>query len=287
MATLNGWDDASAAQVDRLFLADDENGCEVLRGDVAAAFAWLVEQIHTRVERVTVLNGWRSRAFNTSVGGHPGSNHISATAIDVNGGRHPYEAHQRGQPYSSGFTAAQTAEVRRILAEADGLFTWGLDFPVGLRDAMHFEITTGRRASAVRAFVTTGTSSTRQEDDMGELDPKQRIPVTGEAATVLGLKEQSLGGMLGYASAGFRQNRRDAARILAGQRAILVALGQAVDERAIAAQVVATLRDDLTEVLLAEIRTRKVGVTRKAAETIAAATVAQLTERFAVEPGGD
>lgn len=152
MATLNGWPEVSEQGVVRIVVGGDANGATVLAGDAATAFRWLLEQFHTRVEPITEVNGWRSAAFNKQIGGAARSNHISGTAVDVNGAKHPFEHHHPGKTYSSGFTAAQEREVRSILREAR-LFAWGLDFPVGRRDAMHFELATGTTKPDVAAFV--------------------------------------------------------------------------------------------------------------------------------------
>ncbi|GEA82492.1 D-Ala-D-Ala carboxypeptidase family metallohydrolase [Cellulomonas sp. CW35] len=175
MVTMNGWSDARESSVTRIVVGDDANGATVRDGDVARAFVWLLEQLHERVEKVAVVNGWRSRAFNTQVGGAAGSNHISGTAVDVNGARHPFELHQpRGTPYVSGFSAAQERAVRDVLRDAGGLFVWGLDFPRGRRDAMHFELARGTTLADVRAFVGRVTEQKSgpvpEEDDMPTVD---------------------------------------------------------------------------------------------------------------------
>lgn len=162
MATLNGWPEVSEQGVVRIVVGGDANGATVLAGDAATAFRWLLEQFHTRVEPIIEVNGWRSAAFNKQVGGATRSNHISGTAVDVNGGRHPFEAHHPGKTYSSGFTAAQEREVRSILREAR-LFAWGLDFPVGRRDAMHFELAPGTSKTDVARFVAT---LSKEDEDM-------------------------------------------------------------------------------------------------------------------------
>jgi hypothetical protein len=83
------------------------------------------------------------------------------------------------------------------------------------------------------------------EDDMTDFDAT--FPIEGEAAKVLSRDEQSLKGALGYASASYVQGKRDAAKIIAEIRGVRKALGQAVDEKGIAAEVVALLDDDLQD----------------------------------------
>ncbi|MCR6647808.1 MAG: M15 family metallopeptidase [Cellulomonas sp.] len=168
MTTLNGWPEVSEHAVTRIVVGGDKNGATVLDGDVSRAFRWLLEQFHARVEPITEVNGWRSVAFNKQIGGAARSNHTSGTAVDVNGGRHPFEAHHPGKRYSSGFTTAQERAIRAILREAGGLFRWGLDFPVGRRDAMHFELANGTTRADVAAFVARITE--QQEDDMPTAD---------------------------------------------------------------------------------------------------------------------
>lgn len=271
--TNNGWGVISEADVERIYVADDADGAQVRKGVVARAFIWLIDQIDRRVEPVVKVNGWRSAAYNREVGGDPGSNHISGTAVDINGHLHPYEillpASQRGAAYRSGWSSAQVAEIRRILAESGGLFKWGLDFKSPWRDAMHFDISSDKRFADVVAFVDT-----IEEDDM--LNPEQPIPVKGEAAKILGLKEQTLAGMLGYSSADYRQNRRDHAAVIAGQKRILAALGDPVDEAAIAAQIIAAISDDIEEAVQEAVAS----IPAADAEAIATATVDLLRKRL-------
>lgn len=165
--TNNGWSIVDADQVTRVYVGADGDGCTFLSGDVATLFAWFFDQLHRRVEPVYMLNGWRSAADNAYYGGAAGSNHMSGTAGDVNGDRHPYEAHTK--PWSSGWTSAQQATVRQIMAEARGLISWGLDYAPGVRDAMHFDLTAGATAAQVRSLVLTLTPpapTPAPEDDM-------------------------------------------------------------------------------------------------------------------------
>lgn len=153
--TNNGWNLVDGDQVTRVYVGADLDGCTFLSGDVAALFAWFFDQVHTRVEPVTMLNGWRSLQSNTDAGGDNGSNHMSGTAGDVNGYRHPYEAHTK--PWSSGWSAQQQQTIRQIMAETGGLVSWGLDYRPGYRDAMHFDLTSGTTPAQVAAFVATLT----------------------------------------------------------------------------------------------------------------------------------
>ncbi len=180
MATMNGWPAVGESAVVRIFVGGDADGATVLAGDVATAFRWLLEQFHARVEPIKEVNGWRSAAFNKHIGGAARSNHISGTAVDVNGARHPFEHHHPGKRYSSGFTNAQARTVRAILKESGGLFAWGLDFPVGRRDAMHFELAGGTTRTDVARFVATLS----EEDDMPYSEDHLRRIIREEVAAV-------------------------------------------------------------------------------------------------------
>lgn len=180
MVTMNGWPDARSSAVTRVVVGGDTNGAEVRTGDVARAFVWLLEQFHARVETITVVNGHRTRAENARAGGATNSNHISGTAVDVNGGSHPFEAHlPPGTPYRSGFSAAEERAVRSILEDAGGLFRWGLDFPVGRRDAMHFELAGGTSPSDVRAFLERVAG---KDDDQNTILEEDDMPTVDEIA---------------------------------------------------------------------------------------------------------
>lgn len=103
---------------------------------------WFAQQFHARVEPLVTFYGYRSTELNDISGGIKTSNHISGTAMDLNGYKHPYESTSANKfgNYKSGFTTEQTAEIRKIQAETGGVVKWGMDFAYGFRDAMHFEI---------------------------------------------------------------------------------------------------------------------------------------------------
>lgn len=163
--TNNGWNVVDGDQVTRRWIGADTDGCTFLSGPVADLFVWFFDQLHQHVEPVTMLNGWRSAADNAYYGGAAGSNHMSGTAGDVNGYKHPYEAHTR--PWSSGWTAEQQHMIRLLMAQTGGLISWGLDYAVGIRDAMHFDLSPGTTPAQVAAFVhTLHTPPPPEEEDM-------------------------------------------------------------------------------------------------------------------------
>jgi hypothetical protein len=111
----------------------------VRRGAPAVLLQWVANQLNDNVEPVETLFGWRSAALNSSVGGVLSSNHLSGTAIDYNGARHPYEK-RNPRTWKSGWSAEDVRRVRGILAGTKGTVRWGLDFNPGYRDGMHFEV---------------------------------------------------------------------------------------------------------------------------------------------------
>ena len=111
----------------------------VRAGAVARLFQAFLHDFHTTVEPLVTINGYRSYALNKQSGGIETSNHRSGTAMDLNGYRHPYEP-SAPKPYNDGFTDAQTLQIRRLLSKYGGTLRWGMDFAVGYKDAMHFEI---------------------------------------------------------------------------------------------------------------------------------------------------
>lgn len=162
----NGW--PVDPKVTRVFVGYDTNGLELRAGNVAKAATWFMQQFHDTVEPIVTANGYRTKAYNDSLSGSlPNSDHISATAWDLNGAKHPNEWAQRysGKPYKSGFTPEQTAKIRALMKYA-GIFQWGMDFPVKTRDAMHFAIGRGVTSAEVEAFVKKITPKPPVEDDM-------------------------------------------------------------------------------------------------------------------------
>jgi len=184
--TRNGWTSAPAALTVITAPGCADTG-QVRAGDVATIMQAFTLAFDAEVEPLTQINGYRTPAANAAAGGDPDSNHMSGTAEDLNGSRHPYErnlpASQRGAKYRSGFTAAQVTKIREILARFDGAIVWGLDFQPGYRDAMHFEVHgTAAAVARVAAKITAKTAptpapvtpplvpnlttTTAQEDDM-------------------------------------------------------------------------------------------------------------------------
>jgi len=110
-----------------------------LAPDAAPVLEYLMEQFDKRVERINVGeikdDDWAFAPRNIE-GTSTISNHASGTAVDLNATKHP-------QFKVGTFTPAQVTEIRKILAELDGVGRWGGDYPAARRDEMHFEINAG------------------------------------------------------------------------------------------------------------------------------------------------
>lgn len=103
--------------------------------------------------KYTLIGSHMYRPPNTSIGTGNRSNHRSASAIDVNGHLHPYEATHKGTWYS-GFSAAQTRALRKIASDFTDhkgrvILRLGIDFDKGKRDGMHVETAPGVTQSQV------------------------------------------------------------------------------------------------------------------------------------------
>lgn len=111
----------------------------VADGPAGDVLMHVAAQVHNRVENIELTQpgtgaeddwGWAERNI---AGSKTISNHASATAIDLNAGRHPDGA-------GDTFTPAQVGEIHTILDEVDGVVRWGGDYTSRTPDEMHFEI---------------------------------------------------------------------------------------------------------------------------------------------------
>lgn len=156
--TNNGYQQISSARSSTLMkITVGGHTTSVRKGDPATLLRWVARQIHdARIESAATVFGWRDPVVNARAGGIASSNHLSGTAIDYNGGRHPYEA-TRPHGWTSGWSASEQKAIRTILAATSGTVQWGLDYGPGFRDAMHFEIKASETAVArAAARLTTG-----------------------------------------------------------------------------------------------------------------------------------
>lgn len=123
----------------------------VADGPAGDVLMYVAAQFHLRVERLDeAVDDW-GYASRPIAGTTVPSNHASATAIDLNALRHVQ--HNRGT-----FTAAQVAEIRKILSEVSYVVNWGGDWNSGSLDEMHFEISGSPSSVAAAAQRISGTS---------------------------------------------------------------------------------------------------------------------------------
>ncbi len=144
----NGWT-ASKDRSDIHITSIDVNGIEfvggVRDGDVKTVLGYVAQQVNDRVEKAVNPGCWGYSFRPNKNDPNSLSNHSSGTAIDYNAPKHP-----NGVATGKTFTAAQIAEVHRILEEVDDLVRWGGDYHNTI-DSMHFEINAGHDAIAALA----------------------------------------------------------------------------------------------------------------------------------------
>jgi murein L,D-transpeptidase YcbB/YkuD len=168
----NGWlaskNPADFGGLAKLVVAGEEFSPGVRAGDVHTVLQYVAEQLHRRVEPV-VRPDWH-QADDWGYSFRPNTNnpnqlscHASGTAFDYNATRHP-----NGKGGS--WTAAQVAEIKRILAEVDNVVACLFGY-----DEMHFEISgnaaaVARVASRLRAPAPAPSNGARvlKQGDAGE-----------------------------------------------------------------------------------------------------------------------
>lgn len=148
--TLNGWTILKYAPIAHF---SAPNGCNnnvsAVNAAAAALASHFVEWWDKNLEKVTSCNGYRPNN-NVNPDGPTNSNHLSATAWDINGAQHLYELYHealyRSDVYRAlGFSQRQLDAMRKFsnsIVGRDGrpVFRLGIDFDSPFRDPMHFEI---------------------------------------------------------------------------------------------------------------------------------------------------
>jgi hypothetical protein len=134
----NGWpanSDPAAIGVDRQWSINGVTAPGGIKaGDVDTVLGYVFDALDTRVE--AAVPGWCwGYTYKANVN-NPSqlSNHSSATAFDYNA-----PSHANGGAKYEGWTTAEVAEIREILAEVEGVIRWGADYS-GTKDSMHFEV---------------------------------------------------------------------------------------------------------------------------------------------------
>lgn len=155
------------------------NGVEFVGGildndDVETVLSYVLTQFDERVERLRNPGCWGGNYRANRNNPNSLSNHASWTAVDANAPAHP-----NGVPTSRTFSAAQIAEVHKILAEVNHVIRWGGDYS-GTPDAMHFEVNTNA------ATLHDVAERLRGANDM---TPEQAKQLDGLTKAIAGLAE--------------------------------------------------------------------------------------------------
>jgi D-alanyl-D-alanine carboxypeptidase len=137
---------------------------DVRDGDVRTVLSYVATRFHQEVEH---LVAGQCGAYNPRhiAGASFWSNHASATAIDINWGKHV-------QGVRGTFTAAQHTGVVNIVNACDGVVRWGGTY-TGTVDEMHFEINVPPGSTRLAALAREIRTPSPQEDpDMDIADLK-------------------------------------------------------------------------------------------------------------------
>lgn len=182
--TMNGYTRIDAID-SRLVLAGVAgHTTRLLGGPVERVLTEVGRRFHAEVEPVSAFNGWRSAALNAASGGITTSNHLSGTAVDINGYRHP--RYQHGT-----FTAEQVATIRRILADLGGVVRWGGDWNGDGRstesdvDEMHFEVVAPLGQVTTVSNAISGVGSVPGVPDLSDPAPIEEDDMDQEQASQL------------------------------------------------------------------------------------------------------
>ena len=141
-------------------------------GAIADVLFYVAGQLHARVAPAVQEQGFWGYAFRPSKN-DPDliSCHASGTAFDYAAALHPNGKRKT-------WTAEQVVEIRKILAEVDGLVYWGGDaWGNGTPDEMHFEITTGttlEKLAEVAAKIKGGIKPAPKPAPLPPQSPRYR-----------------------------------------------------------------------------------------------------------------
>lgn len=205
--TQNGYSTLSKYSLLLRTITVNGHSTKVRAGNVAWMLNWVAKQLHYGVEHCVSLYGWRDPALNAAVGGLKSSNHISGTAIDYNGGRHPYEytwnkTHRPGT-WTSGWTAKQNKQIADILRTAR-VVEWGNNlslFPRGFRDPMHFAISRYSSSAGLSAAVKRlkgGRVKVTKNNTHGRVSPRSDSKI---------IKTRDAGYVFNYVQVAYRDDQ--------------------------------------------------------------------------------
>ena len=182
----NGWPAILSSPDPRLTVIEPvpNRKFRVRAGDVATVFEHLIKRFHAEVEPIDqgILDDW-SYHYRAVRGGSTLSNHASATAVDLNATRHPFETKA-----TANFSGAQIAAIRRILADMNQdaeVIRW-LDG----HDPMHFEINYISRGGTVENVAKL--AARLRGDAVPTADPLVAVTPLPSVDTVTPLKPRQV-----------------------------------------------------------------------------------------------
>lgn len=105
----------------------------VRRGDATTILKGWISWFHNNVESLNNARGYTDEGTFTWTNSVASSNHLSATACDLNWSQHVFLVSY------SGFSQQEIANTRRGLKLFEGTIWWGQDW-VSPKDAMHFQL---------------------------------------------------------------------------------------------------------------------------------------------------
>lgn len=114
----------------------------MLAGPVWVIFAWFMREFARQVETIDPKQSGCYNRRKIRGGSTKWSNHASATAIDLNWNKHPWQKRNT-------FSATKRNIITRIVAKTGGIIRWGRLF----NDEMHFEIAPGTSVAAAEKFA--------------------------------------------------------------------------------------------------------------------------------------
>lgn len=176
MATsYNGWDAIPSGADPRLTVIEPAPGRKfrVRAGAVATIFDYLIRRYHREVEPITggVLDDW-SYAYRAVRESTTLSNHASATAVDLNATKHPWQT-----TAEQNMTANQIRACEVLVADLRGVVRW-----LRGHDPMHWEIQRVDRGGSPAAANELAAWIVEQGGVVKEAEPFVARPVVPKLA---------------------------------------------------------------------------------------------------------
>lgn len=131
--TENGWPACGSDLLDRSPVPGTSIVIPLQRGIPSRIMKAFAADFHAYVESLYNSRGGTDEGGWTPTNSVATSNHLGGTAMDLNWSDHPM-----GNAYA-GFTQAETAVVRELLAFYEGMIFWGNDWN-SPKDSMHFQM---------------------------------------------------------------------------------------------------------------------------------------------------